>query len=274
MPNSLRDLDALIVDLDGVLWRGAQPLPGVADFFNFLTANGVRFLLATNNAARPVHEILSRLDAMQAPVRPEQVLNSAQATALWLQRQLPAGASVLLIGEEGLYEAMAATSFRLINPTEPALTNETVAAVVVGLDRGFTYDKLRRATTEIRGGARFIATNTDATLPSENGVLPGAGSIIAAVQTATSIQPTIIGKPHRPLFDAALEILGAPPERTAMLGDRLDTDIEGGQQLGLPTILVLTGVTTPAQAAESPIKADFTFADLIELRQAWAQALG
>ncbi len=273
MPASLRDIRALIIDLDGVVWRGALPLPGVADFFNFLTENGIRFLLATNNAARPTSEILSRLETMQAPVRANQVLTSAEATAVWLDHRLPAGASVLVIGENGLYDALAATHLKAVNPDETPIAGETVAAVAVGLDRSFTYAKLRRATDEIRGGAQFIATNADATFPSEQGLVPGAGSLIAAVQTATSTLPTIIGKPYRPMFDAALETLGALPEQTAMLGDRLDTDIEGGQKAGLATILVLTGVTSQAEAAESPIRADFTFANLIELRETWAAAI-
>lgn len=273
MPISLRDLNALIIDLDGVLWRGTTPLPGVADFFDFLNKRGIRFLLATNNAARPTREILDRLDAMQAPVPRDQVLTSAQATALWLEHHLPAGAPVLLIGEAGLYEAIGATGLRIIHSTNQDSTNERAAAVIVGLDRAFTYDKLRRATTEIRSGALFIATNTDATLPTENGIVPGAGSIIAAVQTASGTVPTIIGKPYRPLFDAALEILRTLPGQTAMLGDRLDTDIEGALKVGLKTILVLTGVTTQAEADASPVKADFTFANLITLREAWAAAL-
>ncbi len=273
MPTSLRDLRALLIDLDGVLWRGATPLPGVADFFNFLSTRGIRFLLVTNNAARPTREILDRLNAMQAPVPPDQVLTSAQATALWLRHRLEPGAPVLLIGEAGLYEAIRATTFRIIDPADESLVKERAAAVVVGLDRAFTYDKLLRATTEIRNGALFIATNTDATLPTENGIIPGAGSIIAAVQTASGTVPTIIGKPYRPLFDAAIEILNTPPEQTVMLGDRLDTDIEGGQMVGLKTILVLTGVTTQAEAEASRVKADFTYANLIELRQAWAAAL-
>ena len=177
MPISLRDLRALIVDLDGVLWRGATPLPGVSDFFNFLSTHGVRFLLATNNAARPTREIMDRLDAMQAPVSPDQLLTSAQATALWLQPRLPAGAPVLLIGEAGLYEAFGATGFRIMRPSDQATDRERAAAVVVGLDRAFTYDKLQRATTEIRNGALFIATNTDATLPTDPETFRGAISL-------------------------------------------------------------------------------------------------
>ena len=269
----LASIQALVIDMDGVLWRGTQPLPGVAEFFEFLSQNSIGFLLATNNATRTPDYAVDRMAALGVAVPVRQVLTSASAAALWLQHELPAGAHVMIVGETGLYETLSRAGFQTIDPGDPATVGQRADAVVAGLDRAFTYDKLRRAMFEIRAGARFIATNGDATLPAEDGLLPGAGSVVAAIQTASGVVPVTIGKPYRPMFDAALDVLQTPRERTAMLGDRLDTDIEGGRQAGLASILVLTGVTTAEEAQASPIKADFTFSNLIELRRQWAGEL-
>ncbi len=272
MPTRLAAIQSLIIDMDGVLWRGAKPLPGVADFFNFLRARGIPFLLVTNNATRTAESLVERLGGMGVTVSPSQILTSAKAAALYLQRELPAGSHVLVVGEEGLLETLKTAGFST-EPADSADGGRPAAAVVVGLDRQVTYQKLLAAASAIRGGARFIATNTDATFPAEQGLAPGAGAIVAAVQTATSVAPAVMGKPHRPMFDVALEILQTPPEQTAMLGDRLDTDILGAQGAGLATILVLTGVTTAEEARASTIRADWTFSDLIELREQWEAEL-
>lgn len=268
MPLQLTLIQALIIDMDGVLWRGRQPLPGVADFFDLLSENSIRFLLATNNATATRESYVERLSAMGIAVKREQVLTSSAATAQWLQDQLPRGSRVLVVGEEGLVRALTTVGFEVINDPH-ANGREPVAAVLVGLDRKFTYDKLRAASRAIRAGARFIATNADLTYPAEEGLVPGAGSLVAAIRAASSVTPTIIGKPYRPMFDAALELLQTPPAQTAMLGDRLDTDIEGAHNAGLKTILVLTGVSTAEEAQAAEIKPDLVCNDLVELRQRW-----
>lgn len=268
----LASIRSLIVDIDGVLWRGSKTLPGVADFFAFLRANGVRFLFVTNNATRTAESLVERLAGLDVVISPSDILTSAKATALYLREQLPEGSRVLVVGEEGILDALNREGFRA-EPADSTNQNGQVAAVVVGLDRGLTYRKLRGGTLAIRGGAKFIATNTDATLPTEEGLVPGAGSIVAAMQTATSLAPTVIGKPFRPMFNAALNLLNSQLEQTAMLGDRLDTDIQGAKAAGLKTILVLTGVTTAEQARSSAIKADLTTPNLVELAREWAQSL-
>lgn len=265
-------IKSLIIDIDGVLWRGSKPLPGVADFFSFLQAHSVRFLIVTNNATRTAESLVERLMALGVRVSPDEILTSAKATALYLKQELPEGSLVLIVGEEGLLDALSRVGFRAVQ-ADLAEADDPARAVVVGLDRGLTYRKLLAGTIAIRAGARFIATNTDATFPAEQGLVPGAGSMVAAVQTATSVTPTVIGKPYRPMFDAALDLLNSPKVQTAMLGDRLDTDIQGAQSVGLKTILVLTGVTTAEEANESTIRPDLTVANLVELKEEWESSL-
>jgi 4-nitrophenyl phosphatase len=149
------------------------------------------------------------------------------------------------------------------------VVDQDADAVIVGIDWNLTYDKLKRATREIRRGAKFIGTNADKTFPTEEGIVPGAGSILAALEAASGTAPIVIGKPERMMFDIAVDKMGVKPESTATLGDRLETDILGGQRAGLRSILVMTGVTTPEMVAQSPIQSDWVFDDLVALREAW-----
>jgi 4-nitrophenyl phosphatase len=271
MSVQLASIQSLIIDIDGVLWRGDKALPGVAEFFSFLQSHRIGFVVVTNNATRTPESLLARLASLSVGVSPTQILTSAKAAALYLRQRLQTGSRVLVVGEDGLLDALRREGFA----AEPADIDDPGPsnAVVVGLDRGFTYRKLQGASKAIRSGAFFVATNTDTTIPSDNELLPGAGAIVAAVQTAASATPTVIGKPYRPMFDAALELLQAPRDRTAMLGDRLDTDIQGAKDIGLATILVMTGVTTPEEARASSLKSDFSCSDLVELRERWEAEL-
>ncbi len=273
MASQLGAIRALIIDMDGVLWRGSQVLPGVAEFFAFLNHNSIRFLLSTNNATRTAESVVEQMKRIGVDIKSEQGLTSANATARWLRHKLAPGARVLVIGEKALSQELAREGFDPVDPTDPLRSGERTAAVVVGLDRRFTYDKLYRAMVEIRLGAEFIATNGDVTFPAEHGLAPGAGALVAAVRAASQTEPTTIGKPHQPMYETALELLGTPREQTAMLGDRLDTDIEGGEAAGLPTILVMTGVTTEGELRASRIKPTFVFPDLIALVEQWEREL-
>jgi 4-nitrophenyl phosphatase len=264
MTLDLKMIRALIIDVDGVLWRGKQPLPGVASFFDFLQSHKIRYLIATNNSMRPASDITARLAKMGAQISEANVLTSAEAAALYLPRIAPNAKRVLIVGGEGLVEAMSNAGFQIVD--------ENADAVVAGIDLNLTYEKLKRAAREIRRGAKFIGTNSDKTLPVDDGLVPGAGAIIAALETATDVKPIIIGKPERAMFDLAVEKMGAPREATAMLGDRLDTDIEGGMRAGLKSILVLTGVTTRAILAQSNVQPDWIVDDLNALRVEWARA--
>ncbi len=261
MPLSLNAIHYLIVDIDGVLWRGKQPLPGVPEFFAFLNARQIRFIIATNNSARPVSDITDRLARMGVHVDANNVLTSAEATARYLPRIVPPGSRILLVGGRGVADALTQAGYQL--------ADRDVAAVVVGVDFELTYEKLTRATSEIRRGALFVGTNNDKTFPGDEGLTPGAGAIIAAIQTASDGQPIIVGKPQRAMFNMAVEAMGGDSAAAAMLGDRLDTDIEGAQRAGLKSILLLTGVTSPQILAQSPIKPDLVFENLPALVKAW-----
>jgi 4-nitrophenyl phosphatase len=191
-------------------------------------------------------------------VEESHIQTSATATRDFLVRELPDNATLLPIGAPALTEQLqAGTTFQVTDdPTAE------VAAVVVGLDREFTYERLNRAMQAIRAGARFIATNADATLPVEDGLLPGAGSVIAAIATASGKLPTVIGKPETLMMTTAVAQLGVSASKTVMIGDRLDTDILAAARAGLTTALVLTGITSRDDLAGSEIVPDYVFSDL------------
>ncbi len=254
-------IKAVISDMDGVLWRGPQALPGLSDFFDRLFKRDMDFALATNNSSRTRQDYVDKLAGMGvAGIEPRHIVTSATATVSFLQAEYPAGTRLYVVGGAGLKRSLSEAGFKLV---------EADAEVVVcGIDSDFTYDKARTATLLIRAGAHFIGTNPDSSFPAPEGLVPGAGSIIALIEAASDRAPTIIGKPARGMFDAALDLLGTRPEETLMIGDRIGTDIAGAQALSIQTALVLTGVETEASLRESAIKPDMVFAGLPELIEA------
>jgi 4-nitrophenyl phosphatase len=251
-------LRGLLIDLDGVVYIGHDPIPGAAGFLAEARRRDLKILLATNNSTTSPEQVAERLRGMGIDVQPDEVLTSAQAAVAYVSQHATPGAAVRIIGEAGLRQAAEEAGFVVLPDAEPGGD-----WVIAGLDRGFTYEKLIGATRAILAGAPFVATNADALLPVEGGqVLPGAGTMIAAIQTATGSVPTVLGKPEPGLFEIGVQRLGLSVDQVAMIGDRLDTDIAGGHRAGLPTILVLTGVTTRAEADASPISADAISLDL------------
>jgi 4-nitrophenyl phosphatase len=201
---------------------------------------------------------------MEIDVPEESILTSAMATRDYLLETLPADAGIFVIGMPALRtQLFRDTAFRAIQYGE-----EVPDAVVVGLDKTFSYEKLLMANQAIRAGARFVATNADATLPTEAGLVPGCGSIVAAVATASGQIPTVIGKPEPLLLQMASERLGIAPADSVMVGDRLDTDIIAGARAGMLTVLVLTGVSTREEIADAPVLPDLVFTDLNALMEA------
>lgn len=250
-----------VFDMDGVLYRGDDNLPGVAELLDALTVRGRAYMLATNNSMSTPESYVAKLARMNIDVTLGQILTSALATRDYLLETLPADAGLFVIGMPALREQLfAGTSFRPIQFGE-----EQPAAVVVGLDLAFTYDKLKQANAAIRAGAQFIATNSDATLPTESGLVPGAGSIIAAIATATGQAPLVIGKPETPLLVQSLHRLDVPASESVMIGDRLDTDILAGQRAGMLTVMVLTGVSTREEILHAPVRPDIVVNDLLDL---------
>lgn len=256
--------NALIIDMDGVLWHGDQALPGIADFFTFLRSAGIRFVLATNNASATVAQYRAKLAGFGVTVSPDEILTSAQGTAQYIAEMLPGGGRVYPVGEAGLVEALRERGLTIVD--EQA---HEADVVVAGWDRALTFAKLRQACLLIRRGARFIGTNPDRTYPTPEGLIPGAGSILAALEAASDVKPVIVGKPEPLLYEQALQRLGTSKESTAGLGDRLDTDILGAQRAGLRGILVLSGVTTPEILAASPIRPDEVYDDITAIARAW-----
>lgn len=261
----LCEIRCLVIDADGVLWYGRQVLPGVRAFLEFLHVRGVRYIVASNNSARPASDLIERVAQLGAHIDESRVLTSADATALYLPRILAPGGRVLLVGGEAIRQALTLAGYQLVE--------QNAEVVVVGLDLSLTYEKLKRATLEIRRGAKFVGTNADKTFPATEGLAPGAGSILAALIAATDVEPIVIGKPARAMFDLAVEKMQGDRATTAMLGDRLDTDIEGAQHAGLKSILVMTGVTSPEILASSTIRPDWVFKDLPALVKAWQDCL-
>lgn len=254
-------IDGIVSDMDGVLWRGDVALPGLAALFACARERELPIALATNNSAKSQREYVSKLERLGVTgVREEQIVTSRVATVDYLRRHHPAGSTVHVIGSPGLSEMIAAAGF---------VVAAEAGIVVVGLDTALTYDKLRQASQLIRAGATFLGTNGDVSLPGAGGLVPGAGSILAALEAATGIAPIIIGKPQPAMFAAALHMLGTTAARTLMLGDRLATDIAGAQRAGLRSALLLTGVTTVADIAASGITPDAVYADLPALLADW-----
>lgn len=258
----LSRFSAVLTDMDGVLYRGNEPLPGVNELLALLRRRGVAYACVTNNSTLTPQEYEVKLAAMGIAIPAAQIVTSSVATRRYLETQLPPGTPAYYVGMNGLREALFGDGYFVYDEARPQV-------VVVGLDTEATYAKLKRAVLGVRAGARFIGTNPDFTLPTPEGLVPGAGSLLALVRAATDVEPVVIGKPGRAMMDTAIDMLGADRARTLALGDRLDTDIAGAAAAGLASALVLTGVTTPAQLELSSPKPDAVFADLPELTAAW-----
>lgn len=258
----------LILDMDGVLWRGETPVDGLVGFFDTMRRLGLGFVLATNNATKTAKQYEQRLATFGVSVPPGQILTSAEATAAYLNHHYPPGTKVYVVGEDGLHQAMSQRGFSILTADGFVGDGARVDLVVVGFTRHVCYSHLASAAYLINNGARFIGTNPDVTVPSEFGLLPGAGSLLAYLETATDVKPEIVGKPKRRIFDEALTRLSSTTANTVMVGDRLTTDIAGAQAAGLRTILLLSGVSRMDDIATLDIRPDWVFADLVALTNA------
>ncbi|HEX5323057.1 MAG TPA: HAD-IIA family hydrolase [Capsulimonadaceae bacterium] len=247
-----RNISVYIFDLDGVIYLGETPFPDSASTIASLARAGHKIYYLTNNSGRSRADYQAKLSRMDIPVRPEQIFTSAYATALYLKSQGAAGKNAYVVGMSGIVSELAAMGINPVTATD-VLPYTQIDYVVVGIDRQFNYEKLRFAHAAItRGHAQYIATNLDATFPMEEGEIPGGGSIAASITTSTSRQPFVVGKPQPYALQAILDDAGVSPGQAILVGDRLDTDIAAGNNLGVPTVLVLTGVTTRSMADEAP----------------------
>jgi len=260
---SIHDLRAFIIDMDGVLWEGDRPMPGLADFFQTLRERRIKFVLATNNASKTPEQYVSKLAGMGVTVAREEILTSAQAAALYLRQQSANGTKVFAIGEDGVRQALAETGFTLTG-----LYEVDAQFVVCGMDRGLSWDKLATATLNVRAGARFIGTNPDVTFPTERGITHGNGAVLAAIQAATGVAPIIIGKPEPIMYQLAMTRLGVAPAETAAIGDRLETDILGAVRARIRSVFVLSGVSSRGQLAGLDYQPTWVMQDIREVTKA------
>lgn len=232
------NIRGLIIDMDGVLWHGNQAIKGLSDFFKTLREKNLAFILATNNAMLTQDEYVQKLASMGVTVEKKEVLTSSMATALYLSKHYdPAKTKAFVIGENGLKEPLLQQGFTLIED------NSGADIVVCGLDKHLNWNKLAAASFNIHAGAKFIATNGDTSLPTEHGLAPGNGAILAALTATTGVTATVIGKPEPIMYQQAMSILGTESAQTIAIGDRLDTDILGAVRTGIRSLMVLTGVS-------------------------------
>ncbi|WP_119322608.1 HAD-IIA family hydrolase [Capsulimonas corticalis] len=243
-----------VFDLDGVMYLGDTQIPYATEAVERLRAAGKNVYFLTNNSGRTRASYCEKLKAVNGLDAPEsEIFTSAYATALYLKGHGAEGKTAFVIGEAGLAAELSEVGGLQTVTVADSVDPNTIDYVVVGIDRQFTYDKLRFAHAAIKQGhAQFIATNRDATFPLEHGEIPGGGSIVASVATATGIEPITIGKPETHAYEAILQTAGVNAAESVMIGDRLDTDIAVGKRAGARTVLVLTGVTSEAAANSAP----------------------
>jgi len=252
--------DGLLIDLDGVVWIGREPVPGSPETLAALLQAGKRIVFVTNNPAHPPAAYAERLQGLGVDVGAERIVTAGMVVARLAGEAVGPGGSAFVIGAAALKEMVAATGAKVLEGE----AGREAGVVVVSGHRGFDYGELLTAKLALDSGAALFATSHDPTMPMPGGEWPGTGSILAAVETASGRVAEIGGKPEGHLFEMALEAIGAPG-RVAMIGDRVSSDIEGGRRAGLETILVMSGTTTRAQAEAAEPPPDHVVASLAAL---------
>jgi len=245
-----------LIDMDGVILRGATLIPGAADFIQRLREQGIPFLIFTNNSEYTPRDLQMRLLYMGLEVAPENIFTSALATAQFLHTQHPGG-HAFAIGESGLTTALHDIGY--------VLTDQEPEYVVLGETTTYSFERITRAIRMVSAGARFIATNPDVMGPGEGGIVPATGAVAALISAATGVNPYFVGKPNPLMMRMALRAINAHSENSAIIGDRMDTDIVSGTESGLRTILVLTGVTKRDDVARFPYRPTWIRASIAEV---------
>jgi NagD protein len=245
-----------LIDMDGVIYRGGQLIPGAAEFIAQLQNAETPFTFLTNNSQRTRRDVATRLERMGIDVEEDHVFTCAMATARFLAEQLPQG-TAYVIGEGGLLQAMHANGYSIVDH-DPDY-------VVVGEGRAFTFEMLEAATRMILAGAKLIATNLDPNCPTQHGTRPGCGAIVAMLETATGLSAFSVGKPSPVMMRAARKELGLSTAETIIIGDTMETDILGGVQMGYRTILVLSGGTHREDLARFAYRPDIVVDSIADL---------
>lgn len=253
----LNHISALVLDMDGVLWRENEPIGDLPVIFAGFERAGLKVMLATNNSTKTPQQYVEKLGGMGVSIHPDQVVNSSMGVAYLLKKKYPQGGPVFIVGENGLQSALEDAGFQI--------TDDHPLAVIAGIDRDVNFQKLKKACLLIRKGAEYYGTNPDRTFPTPEGLIPGAGAILAALEACTDTKPLIAGKPESTLFEFAMQRLGTTPTETLVVGDRIETDILGGYNAGCKTALVLSGVTTIEEARSASPAPDLVIPSLANL---------
>ncbi len=244
MLKNIKNCSLFIFDLDGVIWRGNNLLPHSKECIDYLSKNNYKIFFLTNNSTRTREQYSQKLNSYGITARKESIMTSAYAAALYFKENNIIPANVLVVGEEGLTKELKDIGLNIFGSAICSSQSTIhVDYVVAGLDFEFNYNKLVLCQKAILQGAKFIATNTDATFPTDGGILPGGGAIISAIEKATNTKPLVIGKPEVYTLEKILQITNTSPQSAIVIGDRWETDILVGKKLGTKTVLVLTGVT-------------------------------
>ena len=241
-----KEYEGYLIDLDGTMYNGNQIIKEAADFIERLRKADKPFLFLTNNSTANPKSVTNKLKRVSnVEAKPEEVFTSTEATIIFLHKTN--AIRIYVIGEEGLLEGLKTAGFEL--------ADSDVDAVVVGLDSQVDYQKLEKATLLIQAGAKFIGTNPDTNMPTERGLVPGNGALVAFLEASTGKKATVIGKPEAIIMEAALEKIGLNKEEVLMVGDNYTTDIQAGIRNGIDTLLVLTGFTRPEDISSLPTPA-------------------
>jgi 4-nitrophenyl phosphatase len=233
-------LKGLILDMDGVLWTDVEPIVNFPYVFGRIQQLGLGVVLATNNATKQVGEYLEKISKFGVLLAPQQIITSAEVAVDYLRENIAPQATVYVVGTDSLKRVVASAGYSIADVSD----SESADAVIVGLDPEISYQKISNASTLIRNGALFVATNPDVTYPSLQGLMPGAGAMVSAIQTASQTEPIMIGKPLPAIFRTALKRLGLQPSEVLGVGDRIGTDVLGAQRAMCLSGLVLSGIST------------------------------
>ena len=255
------NIKALILDMDGVIWKADAPIGDLPSTFKRIRERGLKFVFATNNGTKTPEEYQQKLAELGVDIDASQVVTSAMGIAFMLAQKYPRGTKIFMIGEDGIRVALEEKGFEILSVENAPQAQ----AFVMGIDRSINFQKVAEATLLVRAGIPFYTTNTDKTFPTPRGEIPGSGAWISVIKTATNVEPIIAGKPFPFLMELSLKKLGTRKDETLVVGDRLETDIAAGQSVGCPTALVLSGVSTKAQADTWNPKMDVIAASLADL---------
>jgi len=254
-------IKALILDMDGVLWKSDAPIGDLPATFRRIRERGLNFVFATNNGTKTPEEYQQKLHDLGVEIEPSQVVTSALGVAFLLAKTYPPGTKIFMIGGNGVHKALEEKGFEIL-----AIERATEAQVfVMGIDREINFQKVAEAALLVRNGVPFYTTNDDKTFPTPRGEIPGSGAWLSIIITATGINPIVAGKPYPILMELALEKLGTTKEETLVVGDRLETDIAAGKAVECPTALVLSGVSKREEAEKWTPKIDIIADDLASL---------